>query len=209
MELPSSSRTTVTATGATQEENPESRDVPFPFLELPPELCLRIVKHLARLIALSYYSAQLEKNGWENALVFASQNPKRSCYGDLRLLCKAVNDLIEKNRGTLGGLRAKRLIIGQHSSFDRCPRRFLVPEPGKLPDCLDSCALGYVEQVFFYMVKIETIALGHIVSKLRRNRINVTAMIFYGVEFACEASSLVDLFDVSVTKCVVRMSTLY
>ncbi|CAJ0595102.1 unnamed protein product [Cylicocyclus nassatus] len=176
MELPSSSRTTVTATGATQEENPESRDVPFPFLELPPELCPRIVKHLARLIALSYYSAQLEKNGfWENALVFASQ----------KVFAMEANEVNSKKDGW----------------YDKSQtRRFVVPEPGKLPDCLDSCALGYVEQVFFYMVKIETIALGHIVSKLRKNRINVTAMIFYGVEFACEASSLVDLFGVSVTK---------
>ncbi|CAJ0595121.1 unnamed protein product [Cylicocyclus nassatus] len=102
--------------------------VHFPFLQLPPELRLRILKYVL-------------------------QDPRQlKYYDDPRLICRAVRDIVDNNRRIVGGIRAKRVIIGQHSFFDRFPKRFVMSEPSQLPECLDTCRFKYIEETFFYMI---------------------------------------------------------
>ncbi|CAJ0595126.1 unnamed protein product [Cylicocyclus nassatus] len=147
----------------------------FPFLKLPPELCVRILKHLRQDGVASL---------WD-----------RGQFRHFRLVCHAMNDIIEKHRATIGPMLVDRLFIGQHRTFNVGPKRFVVSDPTELPKCLDSCAHSYILQAVFYAVSLDSFTIKLITDSLRQNHIHVSGMIFYGVEFTCKANLLVDLFE--------------
>ncbi|CAJ0595120.1 unnamed protein product [Cylicocyclus nassatus] len=130
----------------------ESVRCAFPFLKLPPELCVRILKYLL-------------------------EDPRElRYYGDARRICRSIRDMVDKN-GSIIGMRAKRLIIGQHTSFDRFSRRFVVPK----------------------LVTFNWVTLNRIVRSLRENHGQHFAMIFFGVNFIGQANLMIELLKLART----------
>ncbi|CAJ0595122.1 unnamed protein product [Cylicocyclus nassatus] len=161
--------------------------VPFPFFELPPELCVRILRHVRKV-------ESTRSRAWECR-----------CFREIRLVCRAMNDIIEENRATIGPMQVQRLFIGQHQAFDQGPKRFVVQDASELPSHLSSCAHSYLQQAFFYKVSLKTPMVEHLIRKLRENRVHIRGMIFYGAVFDCDRDVLVDLFETSRTACLIML----
>ncbi|CAJ0595125.1 unnamed protein product [Cylicocyclus nassatus] len=144
----------------------------FPFFELPLELCVRILKLLRQDESVSPWN--------------------RGHFRDIRLACRAMNDIVEKNRATIG-LRMKRIFVGQRSKSYGVLRCLVASTPSDLPKCLDSCAQAYIEQIVFDTVALDSFTIQPITDSLRQNHIHVKGMILYGVDVTCKANLLVDL----------------
>ncbi|CAJ0595123.1 unnamed protein product [Cylicocyclus nassatus] len=152
--------------------------VHFPFFALPLELCVRILKYV-------------REGGGK--------------FHETRLVCRAMNDIIEKNRAIIGPMLLQRLFIGQHPAFDQGPKRFVLSDPKELPNRLSSCAHAYIQQTIFYKISFEASLVKYLIRELLHNRVHIRAMIFYGVDFDCEGNVLVEFFEASRIACLIML----
>ncbi|KAL6732961.1 hypothetical protein Aduo_003663 [Ancylostoma duodenale] len=129
---------------------------------------------------------------WEVKLNILSQLSARDLK-PLRLVCHAVNDLVEKHRASLAPMRIKRLLFGNLWRFCAEPKRFVAWSCASFLKCLRSCSYAKVTCVVMHSITLGPRSIQLIIEGLRRNHVRISGCVISCVRLNCNVKQFVEL----------------